>query len=205
MLQAMKFSSGIKLKRVVQIGFFLVWLYLLASSYGYAIMYSTTPGAKESVPKQWPPETRLPLSKHRFTLITFIHPKCSCSRATLRELNRIVSNCGVKLQPVIVFLVPEGLEEDWARGDLYETAKSIPGTNIVMDRDGKEAKTFNCLTSGHSLLYNEAGELQFDGGVTPSRGHEGDNLGKSAIENLVMQRQCQTNSNQVFGCPLQER
>ncbi len=209
MLQALKRSGKliyrINLKKVAQIGAILVWLFLLAGSYGYAIMYSTTPGARETVPKHWPAETKLKLASPKYTLVTFIHPKCTCSRATLRELCRIVSTCGLKLQTVVVMLVPQGLPEDWAKGELYETANQIPGTRVILDMGGQEAKIFNCLTSGHSLLYNNTGTLLFDGGITPSRGHEGDNVGKNTIEDLVRNRHSQTKSNQVFGCPLRER
>jgi hypothetical protein len=42
----------------------------------------------------------------------------------------------------------------------------------------------------------------FSGGITASRGHEGDNAGRAAIEQLVRHERADRLSTWVFGCAL---
>jgi hypothetical protein len=44
--------------------------------------------------------------------------------------------------------------------------------------------------------------LQFSGGITASRGHSGDNLGRSAVVALVTTGESATNHTSVYGCSL---
>jgi hypothetical protein len=79
-------------------------------------------------------------------------------------------------------------------------AAKLPNTRVLWDNDGEEAKRFGAATSGYMLLYDARGTLLFRGGVTVSRGHEGDNEG---FDNLVVAlrsgRRARTPSR-VFGC-----
>ena len=52
------------------------------------------------------------------------------------------------------------------------------------------------------MLYSASGVLQFSGGIVPSRGHAGDNLGLSAIVSLVSTGTSSTIRTSVFGCSL---
>ncbi len=65
------------------------------------------------------------------------------------------------------------------------SVESIPNSTLLPDVDGVWLKTFNVKTSGHVLLYHPNGNLLFSGGITASRGHEGDNSGKEFISNVV--------------------
>lgn len=84
-------------------------------------------------------------------------------------------------------------------------AKSIPEATVILDIDGKEAKLFKSETSGQTVLYDPSGKLLFRGGITGSRGHEGDNLGQASIEQLALAKSSNVETNPVFGCPLTER
>jgi hypothetical protein len=58
-------------------------------------------------------------------------------------------------------------------------------------------------TSGQVLLYDASGRLRFRGGIRPSRGHEGDNTGRRALEALLLgDGAAPPLSTAVFGCPL---
>lgn len=74
--------------------------------------------------------------------------------------------------------------------------------NVVNDGDGVEAKRFGAFTSGQALLYDAQGQLRFSGGITDSRGHEGDNAGREAIEAILAGKTATTTLTDVFGCGL---
>jgi hypothetical protein len=78
----------------------------------------------------------------------------------------------------------------------------IPGVTSIVDRDGTQASLFGAETSGQVVLYDSHGELKFRGGITQSRGHVGDNAGRSAIEAIVNTGETQLDHTVVFGCPL---
>ena len=192
-------------KRLIQAILVATWLAMLIATYSFAVIYATTPGARGHSPADWPEKSVLVRDSSRPTLITFIHPKCSCSRATLNELNKIVSHCPDRLKVYILMLVPRGEGKDWAKTDLLDSARAIPGAEVRFDMEGQEANRFHSLTSGHTLVYLPSGELVFNGGITASRGHEGDNKGQSTIEDIARGRSEKLWFNQVFGCPLKER
>jgi glyoxylase-like metal-dependent hydrolase (beta-lactamase superfamily II) len=107
-----------------------------------------------------------------------------------------------RLTAYVLLLKPEGFAEDWEKTDLWQSAKSIPGVELVIDDDGIEARRFHALTSGQALLYGRDGRLLFSGGITGSRGHAGDNAGRSAIASLVNRGEAERDETFVFGCPL---
>ena len=100
-----------------------------------------------------------------------------------------------------LFVKPEGSSDDWEKTDLFESAADIPGVDVVVD-DGAEARRFNAATSGQAALYDAEGSLLFSGGITASRGHSGDNDGRSAIVSLLNTGAAARSETSVFGCPL---
>jgi hypothetical protein len=76
----------------------------------------------------------------------------------------------------------------------------------MADLEGRESRRFGAATSGQTLLYAADGRLLFNGGITESRGHSGDNAGRSAILSLVLGLTSaptgQPLSTPVYGCPL---
>ena len=79
----------------------------------------------------------------------------------------------------------------------------IPGAVIVDDRDGVEAQRFGAATSGQAFLYDRTGRLLFKRGITASRGHSCDNLGRNAVIDLINSGVASASSAPVFGCSLQ--
>ncbi|HEX3447903.1 MAG TPA: hypothetical protein VHS97_06590, partial [Isosphaeraceae bacterium] len=75
--------------------------------------------------------------------------------------------------------------------------------HLIDDSGGEEAARFGARTSGLVALYAPDGRLHFRGGITGSRGHEGDNAGQQALLGLIQGNPsslpCET---PVFGCPL---
>lgn len=95
------------------------------------------------------------------------------------------------------------MPEGWERTGLWSSAAAISGVMVRADIDGEAARRFGAATSGQALLYAIDGRLLFSGGITESRGHEGDNAGRSAIAALVLGAKTATPAaSPVYGCPL---
>jgi hypothetical protein len=167
--------------------------------------YETGPGQAATAPAAWPSGSRIPAPLDRPTLVLFVHPQCSCSYATINELDRLQARVRDRARTYIVMLAPFGARQDWVQSPLYTAAASIEGVTMIDDARGDEARRFGAATSGQALLYDETGRLRFSGGITGSRGHEGDNAGRSTLEALLMTQHAERDSTFVFGCALFER
>src|SRR2546428_12858945 len=53
--------------------------------------YETMPGESAQPPVEWPADSRIERVAGRPTLIMLAHPRCSCTRASLVELNAIMA------------------------------------------------------------------------------------------------------------------
>ena len=102
----------------------------------------------------------------------------------------------------VLFYLPTGFEEDWAKTDLWRRAGAIQGVSRIIDLNGREARRFGGVTSGQASLYDEHGRLLFQGGITRSRGHAGDNPGRSALVSWLNKRAADISVTPVFGCPV---
>lgn len=164
--------------------------------------YANTPGQTGMEVVAWPQGSELSLDSDSATLVMFVHPRCPCSRASLNELSRLTSTCGDRLTTLIAIHQPASQTQAWVETTLQTMASEVPGAKVVMDVDGRESERFGAVTSGHVVLYGPQGNLMFSGGITASRGHEGNNAGRNAIERLVSGSSVDHDSTPVFGCPL---
>jgi hypothetical protein len=167
------------------------------------LAYANSPGAAGLPPANWPVSSRVPRDKNLATLVIFVHPHCPCSRASIGELALLMAHCQGKVNAQVFFLKPAEVAEDWAKTGLSRDASAIPDVAVHLDEAGREARLFHVATSGDVLLYAANGQLVFHGGITGSRGHSGDNAGRSAVEALLLNKPAQS-SAPVFGCSLFE-
>jgi hypothetical protein len=107
-----------------------------------------------------------------------------------------------KLDAHVFFYRPIHEPSAWVRTDLWRSANSIPGVQVLEDPEGALARRFGASTSGQTLLYNAGGRLVFNGGITAARGHSGDNNGRQAIVALLQGASPEQNITPVFGCSL---
>ena len=182
-----------------------VWLLAVSAGLGVLWGYENTPGISAKPPVLWPAESRVQRARDRATLVLMVHPHCPCTRATMGELAELMAHAQGRLVAYVLFLKPEGFSEDWEKTDLWQTAAGIPGVTPIVDDGGAEALLFNSSTSGQTILYDVEGHLLFSGGITGSRGHSGDNAGRSAIVSLVNAGTAERTETFVFGCPLFDR
>jgi hypothetical protein len=184
----------------------ILWLAIAVAGVIYLTRYENTPAEKNAAyPLAFPPESRIKHEREHPMLIFFAHPKCPCTRASLRELARLMTDAGGKLQVYIVFIKPKDENQQWTETDLRASAEAIPNVQVLIDSDERETKIFNAQTSGLTLLYDRRGNLRFNGGITASRGHEGDNAGRRAVFEIVTEETDKTAETAVFGCPLHNK
>jgi hypothetical protein len=182
--------------------FATAWLLLLATGFCLILQYDNSPGRIGNVPAAWPAASRIHLAEDRLTLVMLAHPRCPCTRASIGELARLAAQVQNKISAYVLFVTPTGSDRDWQDNALRLSAAKIPGVTVLSDTDGVEAQLFGAETSGHTLVFNVAGQLLFSGGITESRGHAGDNAGENAILTLVKNNPVERNRTLVFGCSL---
>ncbi len=192
-------------KRTQIVGFGLIWVALLALGIGALERYTLTPGKLGTISTSWPDQSKL----KRFnqpTLLVFLHPECACSEATVSELDKIMAKIPMATTVYVLFVQPEGWSEEETKSNLWQRASKIPKLEVVLDESRLEAKLFGALTSGHTLVYGQDGQLAFSGGITGARGHQGDNEGEDAVvEILKNQKNIRLAQTKIFGCGLFEK
>jgi len=174
----------------------LLWAGLVAIGLARVLAHQFTPGLEAKYSGEWTRDLPLRREADRPTLVVLVHPKCPCTRASLSELDRIVARCGRKLTAYAVYLKPKGSGVDW------DYTSDSPGVRAVPDEGGTIARMLGASTSGQALLFDRSGRLVFSGGITHSRGHEGDNPGRDAIVSLVLTGHAALARTPVFGCSL---
>ena len=179
-----------------------VWVLAVAVGLGLLWDYENAPGESAAPPSVWPPESSIQPAADRATLVMMIHPHCPCSRATIGELARLMAQAQGRVTAFILLVKPEGFPDDWAKTDLSLSASAIPDVTVVVDDEGTEARRFRAKTSGQTVVYDIEGRLLFNGGITASRGHSGDNAGRSAVVSLLNTGESANGETFVFGCPL---
>jgi hypothetical protein len=179
-----------------------LWAAAMARGIQWLAAYEFEPGHQADAPARWPNESRVSPDAGKFNLLIFMHSRCPCSTATLGELVKIVAHAGDRLSVHVLFVRPPGVDDEWVRTSLFDTARAIPHVIAEMDPDGIEAHRFGAATSGQTALYDPRGTLVFSGGITSSRGHEGDNIGASAVLAAIDDAATPLIRTPVFGCSL---
>jgi hypothetical protein len=178
------------------------WLFASAAGFYFAHEYTATPGRAGDAPASWPAGSHLPLAADRPMLLMFLHPRCPCSRASVDELEVLLSNCEGRLAATVVFQDADGTAAEFA---LWQRAAAVHDVTVVSD-GGSERRLFGSHTSGETLLFAADGRLLFRGGITAGRGHRGDNPGRDAVEALVLNPALAADiaspQGPVYGCPL---
>jgi hypothetical protein len=171
---------------------------------GLLFSFDQTAGGVSAVPARWPASSVVERPAQKGTLLVFVHPYCSCTVATLHEIASLSTGIraqGGQVSTAVLFYRPKN--SGWTPGNLWSKAASeIPGAREIWDDDGREAKRFGARTSGFAVFYDAKGDLLFRGGVTGSRGHEGDNLGIDRLRASIDTGRPAPHSSLVFGCAL---
>jgi hypothetical protein len=182
-----------------------IWFAAFAGGTVAFLRFEFTPGEATRAPLVWPVDSSIPLHPEGMTLVLFAHPHCVCTRASLDELQVILSHHSRPISAQVVFVQLSDFTDEEMRDESWEKAGRIPGIERRIDKEGVEARRFGALVSGYTLLYDAAGKLLFEGGVTGSRGQVGANAGRNSVIGFLRDAKVDTSRTPVFGCYLFDR
>ncbi|MEQ1503036.1 MAG: RedB protein [Myxococcota bacterium] len=183
-------------------GVLLAWPAMVVPGFVVVERYASAPGRLAEPPATWPASIALDRTPGRDTIVMLAHPRCPCTRSSLRELSHLMTAVDGRADGYVLFVDPAGTS--WEHTDLWTLAAEIPGMHVLDDRGGAIASLLGAYTSGQVVVYDAAGTLSFNGGITRARGHEGESIGREAITDIVNGRGAPIASSDVFGCDLQE-
>ena len=101
-----------------------VLLLLVVGAMGFLSTYKNTAGNSTDAPARWPSDSRIGPEPGLPILIMFVHPMCSCTRASLSELRVLVSEFRGRFTPYVLSALPQGVGEEWMSSDLWKSAES---------------------------------------------------------------------------------
>ena len=180
----------------------LLWLVAVGAGLRIMLNYEDGPAESGTSPRTWPSQSKIERTPGLPTIVVMAHPHCPCTRATVGELALAMARLRDRVTATVVFVRPDGVPEKWEESDLWRDAQQIPGVKVMIDPGGTEAVLFGALASGQTMLYDASGKLQFAGGITASRGHSGDNAGRSSIVALVLTGKAEQKETPAYGCYL---
>jgi hypothetical protein len=182
--------GAVTLLTIIVAGFVALWT------------HGNTPGAWTAPPDVWPIDSTLRPAPDKIRVVMFAHPHCPCTRSSLAELERVIARGQGAASVFVVFLHPGSRPASWLETTSWRTVQQMPGVTPIADVDGIEARRFGAATSGMTVVYSADGRLLFAGGLTASRGHEGDNPGTEAVASVLSSQAPATRTCRVFGCSL---
>lgn len=181
------------MRKLWVVGSIVMWMSLVAIGARTLYAYEGTAGERGAAPAMWPAASAVPHAG--ITIAMFVHPECPGTRASIAELATAIA----AKPPTTLVIVVEG--DPSALGDRLA---ALRGARIIQD-DGSEAARFGAKTSGHVVAYDARGALAFSGGITPGRGHIGDNIGRRSLERVLDGRSAIDMTRAVLGCELETR
>lgn len=190
--------------RVLLYGAALLWIAAAAGGSVYMFVYASRPAERSEVARVWPDRPGLVRNADGFSLVVAVHPKCPCTRASVAELNKLMLGWGGRVRAIALVSKPFELPDLWSESDVTARLREIPNVEVVRDLGGAKADAFGARSSGQTLLYDAAGRLAFEGGITAFRGHEGPSVGGEALKQLVAGAQTDVRHSKVFGCSLKD-
>ncbi len=157
----------------------VAWVMVCAIGAYLAMRHEFEPGQLDSLRRGWPADTALEAKPGRITVVAFLHPRCVCTAATVKQLLH-----ALRAQPQVtiyaVVLTPGEAESTkaWDDGEYARMIRaSLSGARIITDREGAECGKFGALTSGTIIVFDREGQEIFRGGITNRRGGEDSNPG----------------------------
>ena len=192
-------------RRIAGAGVLLVWLATCVGGLLLLWRYKARPGDPGAPPASWPVRSAsdLTLAADHPTLVMSVHPRCSCTRASLTELEHVL-DAAPGVTAYVLFVIPRGERAGWERGELWDRATALHGVRVIPDPDGAlSVGVFRLAVSGHVLVYGRDGALRFSGGITSSRGHVGDSVGRERLAAALADRVPDAPTSHVFGCSLE--
>ncbi len=179
----------------------VAWCAIIAGGYTLLFRYSFAVGNASTPPPNIPASFASAGSLSKPRLFLALHPHCPCSGATVRELAKILTRAPNSSDVTVLMFKPADESDEWLEGGLLRQCRRM-NCRVVSDPEGRLAASLGSLTSGRVVLYDARGRLRYHGGITGSRGHEGDNAGEHAVIDILRGGGDTARSLPVFGCPI---
>jgi hypothetical protein len=187
----------------VMVAIVAIWMIVVVAGLARVVRYKSTSAQAADAPSHWPSDTTVASGSQDALLLVFLHPHCPCSTASLAELSRLLTDCPTGVTTTVLMVRPRDEPHGWEESALWHAARALPGVTVMTDAGGIEAQRFGVSTSGQVLLYAPDQRLVFAGGITASRGHEGDNDGRAVLASLIRGVDSDAvGTAPVFGCSL---
>ena len=198
------------MKRAILVAAFTMagaaWVVTVAAAVRSIRAFESTPGHAAAAPDRWPSSSAIAREPGTWTLVMLVHPHCSCSRASVAELEAIVEKAPRNVRTYVLAYRPHEFGEAWSRSDVWTAATRIPRVRVLTDVDAREAKRFGAFTSGQTFLFDPDGNRRYSGGITLLRGHAGLNSGRAEVIRLVTDGKGNggkgPGAHPVFGCAI---
>ena len=175
-----------------------LWCAALVSGFALVHAQMSTPGDARPAPSAWPEDTSLSLDSDAPTILLFAHPRCPCTRATIRQL----ATTPPDVRDSLTLVLSGPRLRTYENQPLATLANELLEAEIALDPTGAEARRFGAHTSGHIVVYSPSGQLLFSGGITPGRGHEGPTDALTAFTRALRDAEASTHPSLVYGCPI---
>src|SRR3954470_1075599 len=114
----------------------LVWLGLIAAGYAWLLRYGFAPGRIASAPKIVPPSVAPSNYAGHAQIFLALHPRCPCSRATVKELAKILSRIPETINTTVLLYKPANEGESWLQSSLLDECVNC---RVLSDPDGRLA------------------------------------------------------------------
>lgn len=194
-----------RLKRGGVIALSVLWLAGVTAGFtALAVYKSTASEVSSDAPDRFPADSIITRAEGSPTLLMFIHPRCACSRASLAELSKLLQELHGSVFASIVVRSDAPVGATPETTDITSTASAVSGATVLADHGGSEAARFGATSSGHTVVYDRDGRLIFSGGLTNSRGHEGESLGKAHLLSALKTKAEGARAAAVYGCKLED-
>ncbi len=177
------------------------WLGTICAGFVWLGLSDAQPGSRGAPPVQLAAVPELQADSGLVSLTCFIHPQCPCTRATLRDLERVATHVRETAQLRVVVAYPSDHPE-WMSTATVAFASTISGVRIVPDPGGLLTAACGVKTSGHTLIYGPEGDLRYSGGLVPLRNHEGNAETRDCVLQVIESQPKRPVQTPAFGCPM---
>lgn len=178
------------------------WLAAIATAMAALADYMHTPAPQAAPADAWP-DTLEPLDAGVHTLVLAVHPRCPCTVATVRQLEKLRDTPEHPLRIRAYAFEPARPDQprDWRDTDVTRILERH-GARVIPDPEGNAATTLRLTTSGHAVLFDPNANAVFQGGLTHARGVAGPSAAVVNINRVLAGQPHPLNTTHVYGCPI---
>src|SRR5438874_11741384 len=83
-----------------------LWLCAVGAGLWVLWEFENSPGVAANPPAQWPSDSHIMRATDRPTLVMLVHPRCSCTRASIGELAELMARAHTRPRAYVLFLKP---------------------------------------------------------------------------------------------------